>query len=372
MRICITRSEKYAYSETFIRDQIAEFSKHADVYTVHSGRYPEKKEDDSLLSPIFFWVLHKIIKTVVGRNNFFSDYGMRKFLKDNKIDVVLSNYGTSASHMVPVCKDLNIPLLPIFHGHDATDKKYLIKYATKYQKLFDYASSIIVVSNDMKKGLIKIGASPEKIKVISCGVNPKKFKPRTNNITTKNFLAVGRFTPKKGPLFTIKAFHQVLKKFPEATLTMVGKKNGVFEACQNLANELNISESVIFTGILNQKEISNLMNNSLAFVQHSVTAANGDMEGTPVSIMEAAASGLPIVSTLHGGIKEAVINDETGYLVKEKDVDAMANYMIMLCDNNEIAEQFGVNARKHIIENYTQEKQIYKLYQLANKAISKK
>lgn len=372
MRICITRSEKFAYSETFIRDQITEFSKHADVYTIHSGRYPEKKEDDTLLSPKAFWLFHKIIKIIVGRNNFFSNYGMEKFLKDNKIDVVLANYGTSASHMVPVCKALNIPLLPIFHGHDATDKKYLTKYASKYQKLFDYADSIVVVSNDMKKGLTKVGANPQKIEVVSCGVNPEKFKPKTNKKKTRNFLAVGRFTPKKGPLFTIQAFNIVLKKYPDATLTMVGKKNGLFEACKNLVEKLNISKSVIFTGILNQNNIAHLMNNSLAFVQHSVTAANGDMEGTPVSIMEAAASGLPIVSTLHGGIKDAVINEKTGYLVKEKDIESMSNYMIKLCDNEELAKKFGVNARKHILENYTQEKQIYKLYQLASKAVNKK
>ncbi|MEP5338231.1 MAG: glycosyltransferase family 4 protein [Algibacter sp.] len=372
MRICITRSEKYAYSETFIRDQIAEFSKLAEVYTIHSGRYPEKSEDDTLLSPKAFWLLHKIVKVFVGRNNFFSNYGMKAFLKHNKIDVVIANYGTSASHMVPVCKDLNIPLLPIFHGHDATDKKYLTKYTSKYQKLFDYASSIIVVSNEMKTGLTKVGANSEKIEVVSCGVNPEKFKPQTNKVTTKNFLAVGRFTPKKGPLFTIQAFHQVLKKFPDATLTMVGKKNGLFEACQNLANELNITKSVIFTGILDQKEIADLMNTSLAFVQHSVTAPNGDMEGTPVSIMEAASSGLPIVSTLHGGIKGAVINGETGFLVEETDVDTMAKHMITLCENHILAEEFGKNARKHIIENYHQQKQISKLYQLANKAIPTK
>ena len=92
MRICITRSEKYAYSETFIRDQITEFSKLAKVYTIHSGRYPEKSEDGTLLSPKFFWLIHKVIKTFTGRNNFFSNYGIKKFLKENKIDVVIANY----------------------------------------------------------------------------------------------------------------------------------------------------------------------------------------------------------------------------------------------------------------------------------------
>lgn len=369
MRICITRSEKYAYSETFIRDQISGFSELAEVYTIHSGRYPERKEDDTLLSPKIFWLLHKIVKTFLGRNNYFSNYGMKKYLKHNKIDVVLANYGTSASHMVPVCKDLNIPLIPIFHGHDATDKKYLSKYADKYQKLFNYASSIIAVSQEMKKGLVKNGAQENKIKVVPCGVNTSKFKPEANITKNKNLLAVGRFTAKKGPLYTIKAFYKVLKKFPDATLTMVGKKNGLFEDCKNLVDELKIQKSVIFTGILDQKEIATLMKTSLAFVQHSITAPNGDMEGTPVSIMEAAASALPIVSTFHGGIKDAVIHKKTGFLVDETHVDDMAKYIKKLCETPETAKAFGLKGREHIQENYHQQKQIEKLFNLAKESI---
>ncbi len=370
MRICITRSEKYAYSETFIRNQISEFSELADVYTIHSGRFPERKEDGTLLSPKPFWILHKILKTLVGRNNYFSNYGVKKYLKDNKIDVVLANYGISASHMMPVCKALNIPLLVIFHGHDATNKKTLQKYRKKYQNLFAYASFIIVVSEEMKKGLIKIGADVNKIRVVPCGVDTSKFKPECDDKTKeKNFLAVGRFTSKKGPLYTIRAFHQVLQQFPNTTLTMVGKKTGLYDECEKLVTELQIQNSVIFTGILNQNEIADLMQNSLAFVQHSVTAANGDMEGTPVSIMEASASGLPIISTLHGGIKDAVIHGKTGFLVEETNVNDMVNYMIELCKNPEMAREFGLNGRNHIEKNYHQKNQIKKLYNLAEKAI---
>ena len=84
MRILITRSERYSYSETFIRDQIAEFSKLATVFTIHSGRYPERDEDGKLLSPGIFWAVGKILKVVTGeRNNYFTDSGFRKYLLRN-------------------------------------------------------------------------------------------------------------------------------------------------------------------------------------------------------------------------------------------------------------------------------------------------
>ena len=371
MRICITRSSRNAYSETFIRDQIAVFSNWADVYTIHSGRLPEKKEDGTLINSKLFWSLHKALKVVLGRNNFFGNYGVKKYLKDNKIDVVLANYGMPGAHMTPVCKALNIPLLVIFHGHDATDKKLLQEYRNKYKEMFAYATYTIAVSEEMKKRLITAGAIPEKIKLIPYGVDIDKFKPSGNNTNKNTFLAVGRFTEKKGPLFTIRAFYKALQKFSEAKLVMVGGKNGMYEECDKLVQELGIANAIDFTGIKSSEEIANLMANSLAFVQHSITALNGDMEGTPLGILEASASALPVVSTLHGGIKEAVIHGKTGFLVEEKDENAMADFMIQLLENPEKAKEMGMNGRNHIVENHYQEKQIKKIYELAELAINR-
>lgn len=370
MRICITRSSRNVYSETFIRDQIAGFKNWAEVYTIHSGRLPEKNEDGELLNSKLFWVLHKALKIVLGRNNFFGNYGVKKYLKDNEIEVVLANYGMPGAHMATVCKDLNIPLLVIFHGHDATDVKLLKEYKEGYKKMFEYATFTIAVSEEMKKRLLVVGAIPEKLKLIPYGVDVEKFKPSEENTNKNTFLAVGRFTPKKGPLYTIRAFHKALHKFPEAKLVMVGGKNGMYDECEKLVQELKISDAVNFIGVLNSDEIANLMANSLAFVQHSITAPNGDMEGTPLGILEASASGLPVVSTLHGGIKEAVIHGKTGFLVEEKNENGMADYMIKLLENPEMAKEMGMNGRNHIIENHYQEKQIKKIYELAEQAIS--
>lgn len=370
MRICITRSSRNAYSETFIRDQIAGFRKWADVSTIHSGRLPEKNEEGKLLNSKLFWGLHKALKVVLGRNNYFGNYGVKKYLKDNKIEVVLANYGMPGAHMAPVCKELNIPLLVIFHGHDATDRKLLQEYKESYVRMFEYATYTIAVSEEMKLRLLAAGAIPEKLKLIPYGVDVEKFKPSGVNTNKDTFLAVGRFTKKKGPLHTIRAFYQALQKFPEAKLVMVGGKTGMYDECQKLVDELGIGAAVNFTGIKNSEEVAELMANSLAFVQHSITAPNGDMEGTPLGILEASASALPVVSTLHGGIKEAVIHGTTGYLVSEKDEDGMAEFMIKLLENPEKAKEMGANGRNHIVENHYQEKQIRKIYELTEQAIN--
>ena len=369
MRICIARSQKNAYSETFIRDQIKGLAERADVIAIHSGRLPERDEEGRLLTPFLFWVLHKVVKTITGkRNNFFIHYGLKRLLIKNKVDVVLANYGLTGAHFVPVCSSLKIPLVVIFHGFDATKKQLLKKYKRPYQKMFSYAAAIIAVSNEMKNKLIEAGAPEEKITVIPYGINLAMFHPSSEKSSTPLFMAVGRFIAKKSPLTTIRAFHSVWRKHPGAKLVMIGGKNELYHSCMQLTHKLNLDNAVTFTGVLSPAAIAEWLRKAHVFLQHSVTAANGDMEGTPVGILEACASGLPVVSTLHGGIKDAVIHGKTGFLVPEHDEEGMARFMEYLIDNPSVAREMGNSAREHIEHNYDRNVQIAKLYELLNHA----
>lgn len=370
MKICITRSRKSGYTETFIRNQITGLLGKTNVVTLHSGRLPQRTEEGKLVGPWIYWLLNQIIKGLTGnRNNYFSHYGLKKFFVKEKIDLVVGNYGLSAAHFVPICKDLNIPLVVIFHGYDATLKKVVVKYQSAYHKLFQYASAIVAVSIEMKHKLIDLGAPADKITVIPYGIDVKKFSPGDVKKGSSQVVAVGRFTFKKAPLLTIKAFHKVWLKHPEARLVMIGDKSGLYQSCADTVKELNLENAVTFTGRLSPEEISSWMKSANIFVQHSITAPNGDMEGTPNSVLEAEASGLPVVSTFHGGIKEAVINHATGYLVPEKDVEGMAEYINKLIENPERAQEMGREARKHVLENYSLEKQIDKLYELIRASV---
>jgi glycosyltransferase involved in cell wall biosynthesis len=330
-------------------------------------------EDDSLLAPRFFWMLHQVVKTISGkRNNYFGNYGLKKFLRGNKIDVVLANYGIAGVHILPVCKSLQIPLVVHFHGCDATHQKLLNQYARAYKILFRAAAAIIAVSGDMKNKLISLGAPEEKIHLIPYGIDLKKFMPCYIKNNRADFLSVGRLIAKKSPQSTIRAFAGVKENEEEARLIMIGQKSGLFEECKKLVEKLQLENAVDFTGVQSPDAIAQHMQQANVFVQHSVTAPNGDMEGTPNTILEASASGLPIVSTKHGGIKEAVIHGATGFLVDEHDVEGMKQYMLRLVQQPELATQMGKAGRRHIEENYDLEKQAGKLMDVLNNVVSKK
>ena len=352
MRICITQTEKGRYSETFIQNQIDRLPQWAEVFSVHAGRLPQRGNDDKLLSPYFFWIMHNIVKTISGkRNNYFGNYGLKQFLKEKKVDVVLANYGIAGVHVLPVCKSLNIPLVVHFHGFDATQKKVLDNYGDAYKRLFRDAAGIIAVSTDMKNKLVSLGAPEEKIALIPYGIDLKKFNPSYQKNQRAFFLAVGRFIAKKSPQSTIQAFAKAMKSEKEAKLVMIGQKSGLYEDCVNLVQGLHMENDVLFTGVKMPGEIVQYMQDANVFVQHSVTAANGDMEGTPNTVLEAAACGLPVVSTKHGGIKEAVIDGTTGFLVDEHDTETMAKYMRQLVEQPILAIEMagrGVRILKRI------------------------
>jgi len=108
------------------------------------------------------------------------------------------------------------------------------------------------------------------------------------------------------------------------------------------------------------------------FLHPSIHASNGDTEGgAPVSIIEASASGMPILSTTHCDIPEVVKDRESGYLVPERDIDALTERLEFLVFNPNLWNEMALNGRKHIEKNYDVKKQVQKLEEIYDKVLIK-
>jgi glycosyltransferase involved in cell wall biosynthesis len=123
-------------------------------------------------------------------------------------------------------------------------------------------------------------------------------------------------------------------------------------------------------GILNSPQIRSLMVTSRAFVQHSIRSTDGDSEGTPVGILEASAAGLPVISTLHAGIPDAVVNKLTGLLVEEGDVNGMGAHMADLLTQPARAHDLGIRAREHMLNRYSMPERIQTLIEAIERAFA--
>lgn len=349
--LCIIKPNKNAFSETFIQEHIDRLPGNKKV--LYGGAFPVYDNEGRFLIRSKLGLLSYLIqKKIFNRKDIpVRTKALANYLKKECINVVLAEYGMVGAMVTEACKIANVPLVIHFHGADVHHYPTVSAYQDLYQNAFEYASKLIAVSNDMVEALVRMGAPREKIVNSSCGVDVAKFPLLDISSSKRNFLSIGRFVEKKSPQSVVRAFKMIVEKFPDAKLWMVG--NGpLFEDTKKLISDLGLNDSITLTGVLNTEEIKKLMHQSRSFVQHSVTAANGDMEGTPVTILEAGSSGLAIVSTAHAGIKEAVINGETGYLVPEHDIQGMADYMVKIAQDAELASALGVKESAHINKNY--------------------
>jgi glycosyltransferase involved in cell wall biosynthesis len=308
---------------------------------------------------------------IIRRQGYDSDItaGFTEAFRRVRPDAVLAEYGWRAVDVDAACQKSGIPLIAHFHGYDASEHAYLEKMrAGRYQSMFRNAAAIVAVSQAMRSRLISLGCSPEKVHWSPYGVDCAAFDGGTPEQTPPIFLAVGRFTEKKAPHLTIEAFARVHHQCPAARLRMIGF-GPLQERCEKLVQELGIAAAVTFLGVCPPSVVQHEMKQARCFVQHSVRAPNGDSEGTPVAVLEAGAAGLPVVSTLHEGIPDVVLDNETGFLVSEGDVAAMAERMLLIAHDATLAVRLGRQAQARIRDHFTMEKSIRRLWEIIEGAI---
>jgi len=280
----------------------------------------------------------------------------QKILLKEKIDCVIADYLITGANIREACEELNIPIIANVLGYEIHKYDIVENNRTLYQNLAKYRSYAIPVAKNMIPKLINLGFPENRIIYSPVGARKEFFEIKPD-YHSKTFLAIGRFTASKSPQTTLKAFSMVLKEIQDAKLIFAGDGE-LMEECKTLVDRLNIKKSVDFVGWIDRSVQLELLSRSAVFVQHSVTASNGDAEGTPVAIIEAAAAGLPIVSTKHGGIVDIVIEKETGFLVNEHDTEKMAEKMIYLLKNPPENEKMGNRGKKFILENFSMNKHI--------------
>lgn len=141
--------------------------------------------------------------------------------------------------------------------------------------------------------------------------------------------------------------------------------------CEQMARALGLHETVNFLGSRPHDVVGEEMRTARAFVQHSIHASDGDCEGTPVAILEAQASGLPVIATRHAGIPGVVLEGRTGFLVDEGDVNGMAERMRQMAEDGPLATRLGNAGRSRVLESFTMERSIDRLWDIIRGALAR-
>lgn len=368
LRVAVFSPSKGAVSETFIKAHIERLPLSViPRYEWHwqlcdaSGRR--------------IWLLGRWFGAVAQRlapklNTAAFNFSLARHLRSLGADAVLAEYGTTGAYLVEGCKKARVPLFVHFHGYDASIRTVLDSNRDAYRKMFDYASGIVAVSEAMKNRLLSLGAPPERLHLNTCGVDPDRFAGGNPETKGPVFLGVGRFVEKKAPYLTVLAFSKVVQAVPDARLIMVGD-GPLLGPCKRLAAALGLGSTIEFLGVQGSSRISELMRNARAFVQHSLEADDGDCEGTPVAVIEAQMTGLPVVSTRHAGIPDVVVDGETGFIVHEGDADGMSDRMLQLARDPELAGRMGRAARKRAEAHYTLDRHLNQLAEMIESGVNR-
>ena len=276
-------------------------------------------------------------------------------------------------------KTLDFPV-KTFHGYFATAKIELNQSKSFYAKtrdfvenrgqfyrelyfrnrdrLFQEADSFIAVSNFIRSQLIQKGCPPEKIQVNYIGIDLDKFTSNTEVKREPIVLFVGRLIEKKGCEYLIRAMAEVQSRMPDVELVIIG--DGVLrDSLEDLASRL--LNRYRFLGVQPSEMVKNWMQKASVLAAPSLTTSQGESEGLPMTILEAMAMKLPVVSSKHAGIPEAIIHEQNGLLIAEKDTHALTKYLLDILENPLLQKQFAEEVRRAVEQKFDQKKNIREL-----------
>jgi colanic acid/amylovoran biosynthesis glycosyltransferase len=285
-------------------------------------------------------------------------------LKRAEAKVVHIYFGHIGMHLLPFLElEDRPPAVVSFHGADAEIDLDRPAFREAMLRVFDHAARLLVRSESLGKRLIARGAPKEKIRLHRTGLPLGEIAFRQREAPADGewlVLQACRLIPKKGLLTSLRAFAQFAAHWPKARFVIAGSGPMLDELIQ-FAASLGLAEKVCFVGFITQAELRNWESASHLFLHPSELGPDGDQEGVPNAMLEAMASGLPVLATRHGGIPEAVEHGVSGLLVAEHDSDGLARELIGLSEDRIRYATMGAAAARRVTEEFDLRAQTRKL-----------
>ncbi len=300
-------------------------------------------------------------------------YSVIPFLNTQPYDIVHCQFGTFAidGMILRNIGALKGKLITSFRGYDIS--WYVQEYGKRvYEELFATGDFFLANCEFFQKRAIKLGCDPEKIVVHGSGIdcNYFQFKPRYPHPDGKIRIATTcRLIEKKGIEYSIRALAQIVKIYPNIEYNIIGD-GYLKEHLQQVIEDLNLNKQVKLLGWKNQPEIVEILEKSHIFIAPSVTAKDGNQDAPVNTLKEAMAMGLPVIATLHGGIPELVKNGTSGFLVPERDANAIAEKLNYLIQHPELWLEMGKAGSIYVYAHYDINKLNDELVEIYRQVIS--
>ena len=243
-----------------------------------------------------------------------------------------------------------------------------MKFLLHQHKVKSQGDKFICVSDFIARQALQHGFPESKIIQHYIGIDVNKYQPRAKEDDQGIILHVARLVEKKGTAVLINAVKQVKLLNPDVKLVIIGE-GPLLDGLKAQITSLGLDQTVTFTGALPHAVVMEWMRKASMLVLPSITAKTGDAEGLGMVLLEAAVTGVPVIGTQHGGIPEAIIDEQTGFLVKERDDKQLAERISFLMKDEHKRFEMGKNARIFVSEKFNLSKQTIKLEKIYQELI---
>jgi glycosyltransferase involved in cell wall biosynthesis len=343
------------YSQTFIHEELRNHRRwSAEVFTgrrVHPERFAYE--------PVHVGGRLYSLTTVSRR--------FHALFSERRYDLVHGHFGPAGVHAMHYARRFRLPLVVTFHGYDVPLLRSRERFAPEW---WGYAllgplmlrslSMALCASSELREMVIGLGVPPGCAVTHRLGVDLERFRAGMRHSERPQVTMVGRFVEKKGFEYGLSAFARVADRHPSARLTLVG--DGELKAAlEAQVRAQGHSARVTFAGPLAAPDVAALLARTDVLLAPSVVTANGNRESGLIVVKEASACEAVPVGTLHGGIPEMIDDGVTGFLVPERDVDAMAERLDLLLGDAELRTRMGRAARAKMEREYDNRERVAEL-----------
>ena len=349
--VAIFRHNLFKISEQFITQQAQQLKCYKPLYL---GRLrfgdPPAQATSLALQDLGPWPLPGIVWQTITR----SPRLYRRLLGDRRLSLIHAHFGVEGVYALPLARQLKIPLVTTFHGFDATLSTAALlcspawtNYPLFRRRLAREGDLFLCASSFIRERVLAMGFPEERTRIHYIGVDCDAIRPRDPVEETPTILHVARLVEVKGTEFLIRAFGKLAPKHSDVQLVIIGD-GALKRALQTLVKSLQLEHRIHFLGALAHAQVLAWMRKAAMLLLPSVRTATGRVEGLGMVMLEAAATGIPVIGSHVGGIPEAVIDGRTGFLVPERDVDILARRMDDLLADPAMRHCMGDRARAFI------------------------
>jgi glycosyltransferase involved in cell wall biosynthesis len=344
-RVAVFTGQFLVYSQTFIYEELRHHSRYqAEVFCwrrVNETEFPH--------SPVHLG----------GRLYHYTRYspGFDARFRSQEYSVVHAHFGTIAVSAARYARKFGRPLIVTFHGRDVplltSWKRFKPRhwgYAALSRSTLRQMALGLCGSGELRDMLVEFGVPPGRLRVFPLGIDLERFRAGGHDRNGQRAIMIGRFVEKKGLEYGLRAFAQAVKgSGMELRVIGGGEREGKL---RQLAEDLGIRDQVRFMGVLPYEKVAAELSESDVLLAPSVVAKDGDRDSGLMVVKEACAAGVVPIGTLHGGIPEIIEDGRTGFLVPERDVNALSDRLGLLQGDAGLRKTMAQAAREMVASRF--------------------